>query len=127
MERFPDGFLTRVGERGVTLSGGQKSRVAIARCLMTDPGVLLLDDCLSSVDSDTEARLLENLEKASRGRTTLFAGHRLASVRWCDRIVVLEGGRIVQQGTHDELVARGGLYGRLAQLQFDPANAGAIR
>ena len=118
IERLPDGFETQVGERGVKLSGGQRQRVAIARALLADPRILLLDEATSALDAESEALVQEALARLLRGRTALVIAHRLATVRHADRILVLENGRIVQQGTHDSLIASGGLYARLAALQF---------
>ncbi|HVS19185.1 MAG TPA: ABC transporter ATP-binding protein [Planctomycetota bacterium] len=107
---FPDGFDQHIGERGVTLSGGQRQRTCIARALARDPAVLVLDDALSAVDSETESRLIESLEAAGRGRTVVLAAHRLSSVRHADRILVLVDGRPQAVGTHAELIARPGWY-----------------
>jgi ATP-binding cassette subfamily B multidrug efflux pump len=115
--RFPDGYDTLLGERGVNLSGGQKQRAAIARALVRDPRVLLLDDCLSAVDAHTEEEILRNLREAIRGRTTILVSHRVAAARTADRILLLEGGRIAEEGTHAELLALGGRYAALARLQ----------
>jgi ATP-binding cassette subfamily B multidrug efflux pump len=117
VERLPAGYDTLLGERGVNLSGGQKQRAAIARALALDPRVLVLDDCLSAVDADTEEAILRNLRDATRGRTTLLVSHRVAAVAHADEIVFLEAGRIVERGTHAELLARGGRYATLARLQ----------
>jgi ATP-binding cassette subfamily B protein len=117
VERFPDGYATMLGERGVNLSGGQKQRVAIARALALDPRVLVLDDCLSSVDAHTEEEILRNLREAIRGRTTLMVSHRVAAVQHADEILFLDGGRVVERGTHAELLALGGRYAALAALQ----------
>jgi ATP-binding cassette subfamily B protein len=112
-----DGFDTIVGERGVQLSGGQKQRVALARALLASPRVLILDDPLSAVDARTEAAILEAIDRAARGRTTVLVTHRVAAAARCDRVVVLEAGRVVEQGTHAELVSRGGFYARIAERQ----------
>lgn len=117
VERFPGGYGTMLGERGVNLSGGQKQRVAIARALALDPRILVLDDCLSSVDAHTEEEILRNLRVAIRGRTTLLVSHRVAAVSHADEILFLEGGRIVERGTHAGLLALGGRYASLARLQ----------
>lgn len=115
--RFPAGLQTLVGERGLTLSGGQKQRVAIARAILRDPGILILDDALSSVDTLTEERILAALASLMRQRTTILISHRVSTVRHADRIYVLEAGRIAEEGGHAELVARGGLYATLYQKQ----------
>jgi ATP-binding cassette, subfamily B, multidrug efflux pump len=107
---FPKGFDQRIGERGVTLSGGQRQRTCIARALARNPRVLILDDALSAVDTETEAQLVHNIKSAGEGRTVILSAHRLSTVRHADHILVLEGGRVVQQGTHAELVARPGWY-----------------
>ena len=117
LEAFPKGLDTLVGERGVTLSGGQKQRVALARAVLREPRVLLLDDCLSAVDAQTEERILTNLRRIFPGRTVLMATHRVAAARLCDDIVVLDEGRIVARGSHDELVAGGGFYADLHRRQ----------
>ncbi len=117
VRRFPDGFETLLGERGVNLSGGQKQRTAIARALALDPRVLLLDDCLSSVDAHTEEEILRNLREAIRGRTTIMVSHRVAAVQNADEVLFLEDGRIAERGTHAELLALGGRYASLARLQ----------
>lgn len=115
---LPDGYDTHLGERGVLLSGGQKQRIAIARAILRDAPVLLLDEATSALDAESERAVQAAFERLSRGRTTIVIAHRLATVKKADRIVVLEGGRIVATGSHDQLVAEGGLYARLARLQF---------
>lgn len=114
---FTDGYAQRVGERGITVSGGQKQRLAIARALLVDPRVLILDDALSSVDAETEEGILSELREVFRGRTVLLVSHRVSTVRLADRIVVLDEGRVVDEGTHAELLARGGLYAAMAERQ----------
>ena len=118
IESFPDGYDTFVGERGITVSGGQKQRTAIARALIRNPRILILDDALSSVDTQTEDKILNHLRDVMRGRTTIFISHRVSTVRNADRIAVLHGGRIVELGTHDELLARNGYYSDLYNKQL---------
>ena len=118
IRRLPDGFEAQLGERGVTLSGGQRQRIAIARAILRDAPLLLLDEATSSLDAESETLVQTALEELMRHRTTLVIAHRLATVLSCDRIMVMEQGRIVEQGTHASLVAANGLYARLARLQF---------
>jgi ATP-binding cassette subfamily B protein len=118
IESFPDGFNTMVGERGITLSGGQKQRTAIARAILRNPRILILDDALSSVDTQTEDKILNHLREVMQGRTTIFISHRVSTVRNADRIAVLHGGRIVELGTHEELLARNGYYTDLYNKQL---------
>ncbi|SEV97393.1 ATP-binding cassette, subfamily B [Cognatiyoonia koreensis] len=115
---LPEGYDSYVGERGVMLSGGQKQRIAIARAILRDAPVLLLDEATSALDAESESAVQQAVEELARNRTTLIVAHRLATVKKADRIVVFEDGKIVAQGTHDSLVAEGGLYARLARLQF---------
>ncbi len=115
---LPDGYDSWLGERGVLLSGGQKQRIAIARAILRDAPVLLLDEATSALDAESERAVQAAVERLSEGRTTLVIAHRLATVKRADKIVVLEGGRVVATGTHENLVAEGGLYARLARLQF---------
>ena len=117
----PEGYETWIGERGITLSGGQRQRLAIARTVLLDPPVLVLDDSTSSIDASTEHQLRQALEEVMRGRTTFVIAHRLSTVRNADVILVLDEGRIVEQGRHDELIARDGLYRKLYELQLLPA------
>jgi ATP-binding cassette subfamily B protein len=118
IEDFPLGYQTLVGERGITLSGGQKQRTAIARALLRDPRILILDDALSAVDTITEERILGRLRAFMKGRTTILISHRVSTVRQADRIYVLDQGRIVEQGRHEELITRGGYYADLHQKQL---------
>ncbi|WP_386173426.1 ABC transporter transmembrane domain-containing protein [Sulfitobacter sp. R86518] len=120
---LPDGYDSYLGERGVMLSGGQKQRIAIARAILRDAPVLLLDEATSALDAESERAVQAAVDRLSADRTTLIVAHRLATVKKADRIVVLEAGRIVDMGTHDELVTKGGLYARLARLQFTDGRA----
>ncbi|MBB4258275.1 MULTISPECIES: ABC transporter ATP-binding protein/permease [unclassified Bradyrhizobium] len=121
IRRLPEGFDTPLGERGVTLSGGQRQRIAIARAILRDAPLLLLDEATSALDAESETLVQTALEELMRHRTTLVIAHRLATVLSCDRILVMDQGKIVEQGTHAELVAANGLYARLARLQFEGA------
>jgi ATP-binding cassette, subfamily B, multidrug efflux pump len=118
IEAFPDRYLTMVGERGLTLSGGQKQRTAIARAVIRDPKILVLDDALASVDTQTEDYILNHLREVMKGRTTIFISHRVSTVRNADKIAVLHDGQIVEYGTHDELIARNGYYTDLHNKQL---------
>jgi ATP-binding cassette subfamily B multidrug efflux pump len=115
---FPNGLDTLVGERGITLSGGQKQRVTLARALLRSPSILLLDDCLSAVDTQTEEQILGNLRTVFRGRTVFLVSHRISTVKDANLILVLDQGRIVERGTHSQLIAHGGLYAELHQRQL---------
>jgi ATP-binding cassette subfamily B protein len=115
---FPDGYATLVGERGVRLSGGQKQRIAIARALLKDPKILVLDEATSALDAESEHLVQEALDRLMEGRTVLVIAHRLSTVRDADRVVVIEGGKVVEAGTHDELVGHDGAYRRLVERQF---------
>jgi ATP-binding cassette subfamily B protein len=119
IRRLPDGFEAQLGERGVTLSGGQRQRIAIARAILRNAPLLLLDEATSALDAESETLVQTALEELMRHRTTLVIAHRLATVLSCDRIMVMDRGKIVEQGTHASLVAANGLYARLARLQFE--------
>ncbi|HTJ43731.1 MAG TPA: ABC transporter ATP-binding protein [Kofleriaceae bacterium] len=125
LDAMPDGFATVVGERGITLSGGQRQRVALARALAKAPRVLVLDDSLSSVDAETERIILGHLREVMKDRTSILISHRVAAVKNADQIAVLDAGRIVEVGTHAQLLAKGGLYAELYQTQLDPEELAA--
>ena len=114
---MPEGYQTNVGERGVLLSGGQKQRISIARIFLKNPPVLILDEATSALDSVTEARIQETFEKLSRGRTTIVIAHRLSTVKNADRIAVIEDGRIIELGSHKELMEKNGAYAQLVRTQ----------
>ena len=118
VEKLPDKYAAMLGERGITLSGGQRQRLAIARAILRNAPVLLLDEATSALDAESEALIQEALETIAKGRTTLVIAHRLATVRNADRILVLDQGRIVAQGTHGQLIKKNALYAKLAKLQF---------
>ena len=119
IEKFNNKFDTMVGERGVTLSGGQKQRISIARALIADPEILIFDDCLSAVDTETEEIILKNLEKATKGKTTIIISHRASSVKNADQILVLDEGKMIESGTHDELINNGGYYQDIYNQQLE--------
>ena len=127
LRELPDGLDTFLGERGARLSGGQRQRMAIARALLRDAPILLLDEATSALDAESERLVQQALDRLMASRTTLVIAHRLATVRGADRIVVMDGGRIVEQGTHEALSRAGGLYSRLAALQFDEVSSQAVK
>ncbi|HEV7821955.1 MAG TPA: ATP-binding cassette domain-containing protein, partial [Burkholderiales bacterium] len=123
IRRLPDAYDSRLGERGVTLSGGQRQRIAIARAILRNAPRLLLDEATSALDAENERLVQQGLANLMSGRTTIVIAHRLATIQRLKRIVVMDQGRVIAEGSHAELVARGGLYARLASLQFDEARA----
>jgi len=118
--KLPKGYDTRVGERGIGLSGGQKQRIAIARALLTDPRILILDEATSSVDAETEHELQVALDELMRNRTSIVIAQRLSTVQNADKVVVLKDGAVVEEGTHDELLQKGGEYTQIYNLQLRP-------
>jgi ATP-binding cassette subfamily B protein len=120
---FPNGYETLLGERGINLSGGQKQRVAIARALSRDPKILVFDDCLSAVDTETEEKILQSLKKRTQGVTSFIISHRISSLKNCDRILFLHQGKIVESGTHEELIKRGGMYHKMFLQQSEEGAA----
>jgi ATP-binding cassette subfamily B protein len=123
LDALPRGFATFLGEKGVRLSGGQRQRLAIARAILRDPAILLLDEATSALDAESEHAVQRALAALSAGRTTIVIAHRLATVLRADRIIVLEEGRVAAAGSHADLLRQGGLYARLAALQFDQSDA----
>jgi ATP-binding cassette subfamily B protein len=123
---LPDGYDTRIGERGVKLSGGQRQRLSLARAMLRDPAILVLDEATSAVDTETEAYIQRALQTLTAGRTTLVIAHRLSTVRSADLLLVLDGGRVVERGSHDDLLARGGLYATLWSVQAGEADLGSL-
>jgi ATP-binding cassette subfamily B protein len=119
--RMPRGYDTEVGERGITLSGGQRQRIAIARAILREAPLLLLDEATSALDAESETLVQQALTQLMQQRTSIVIAHRLATVLSCDRILVIDQGRIAEEGTHAQLSANGGLYARLAKLQFEQA------
>jgi ATP-binding cassette subfamily B protein len=115
---FKEGFETVVGERGVTLSGGQKQRVSIARAIIREPKILIFDDCLSAVDTETEDQILKNLRRIMQGRTSILVSHRVSTVRHADKIIVLQNGSIAEEGTHQALIDKKGIYFDLYRKQL---------
>ena len=115
---FKEEYETVLGERGITLSGGQKQRVSIARAIIKNPQILVFDDCLSAVDTETEEKILGNLEKVSKDKTTFIISHRVSSAKNADKIIILDEGRIIQQGTHTELISKEGYYKDLYEQQL---------
>lgn len=118
IEGFRNGFETVIGERGITLSGGQKQRISIARAMFKAPGILIFDECLSAVDTNTEQEILLNIRRMMQGRTTLIITHRISSVKMCDKIIVLDNGTVSQYGTHEELIAQSGIYKTMYEMQL---------
>ena len=117
--QWPEAYDTRIGERGITLSGGQRQRIAIARAILKDAPILLLDEATSALDAESETLVQAALDRLMEGRTTIVIAHRLSTIVKADRILVMDQGRIVEEGDHATLVAKGGLYARLAALQFE--------
>jgi ATP-binding cassette subfamily B protein len=115
---FDEGFETHIGERGITLSGGQKQRVSIARALVKDPKILMFDDCLSAVDTKTEEEILHNLGKIMEGKTSIIIAHRISTIKNADHIIVLDDGKIIEEGTHEQLLAMGREYASLYEKQL---------
>ncbi|MCF8444267.1 MAG: ABC transporter ATP-binding protein/permease, partial [Crocinitomicaceae bacterium] len=118
IQDFPDQFETILGERGVNLSGGQKQRISIARALLRNPKLLLLDDCLSAVDTETEETILTNLKKMEKSRTTIIVSHRISAVRNANKILVIDGGEVIESGSHNELLAKNGFYAEMYTKQL---------
>jgi subfamily B ATP-binding cassette protein MsbA len=125
ISRMPKGYDTVVGERGSQLSGGQRQRIGIARAIIRNSPILILDEATSGLDAESESLIVEALDRLMRGKTSLVIAHRLGTIRQADRIVVLKGGRVAEQGTHDELIGRGGEYASLYELQFGGETRGA--
>jgi len=119
IEKFNKKYETSVGERGVTLSGGQKQRISIARALISDPEILIFDDCLSAVDTETEEVILNNLKMATQGKTSIIISHRTSSIKNADKIIVLDMGKVIQSGTHDQLISVDGYYQDIYNQQLE--------